>query len=141
VQVQQSAVLAIKHLLAVADQGAAAVLLPLAQPALLQALHKSDDDVRAAAAQALISVADAVKTQPGESQQAMAKQLWQMLPLLDDLSAATASAVQLLGILHQGSGEVHEVADSATTDSIAELQVLQRAYHHLACSMSWMHWT
>ncbi|EFJ48605.1 hypothetical protein VOLCADRAFT_60315, partial [Volvox carteri f. nagariensis] len=70
-------------------------LLPAALPLLRRGLADPDDDVRAACADALVPVAGALGV--------LRAQLWDLLPQLSDLSAATNSVMSLLAHLY-GSG-------------------------------------
>lgn len=104
-QVRHGALLAVKHLL-VQAAASAEHLLPIALPTLLAALEEADDDVRAASAQACAAVSDALVLQGPDTARQLADALWTMLPSLDDLSAATGSALQLLCVLYSSSKEM-----------------------------------
>ena len=106
--------LAIKYHLT-ASPAAAATLLPAALPTLMRAMHEDDDDVRAAAAQACVPVVSAILVQGPQAVRALLESLWAMLPALDDLSAATSSAVQLLSMLytHDSAGASPQTSGAA----------------------------
>lgn len=74
-------------------------LIAVAMPALMSAMHEADDDVRVAAAQACLPAVDTIAAMAADTVAALLGALWAMLPQLSDLSAATASVLQLLGAL------------------------------------------
>ncbi|MEW5318821.1 MAG: hypothetical protein WDW38_010008 [Sanguina aurantia] len=89
----------LKYLVA-ARQDLAAELLPACLPSLLTGLQDSDDDVRAASADALVPLAGALTRSGAEVVVSVRLLLWQLLPGLEELSAATLSIMQLLGHLY-----------------------------------------
>lgn len=90
--------LAVKHLL-IASAADADKLIAVAMPALMAAMHEADDDVRVAAAQACLPAVDTIAGMGADTVGALLHSLWAMLPQLSDISAATASVLQLLGAL------------------------------------------
>jgi hypothetical protein len=109
--------LAIKYLLAAAP-AAAPYLLPVALPSLMRSMHEDDDDVRATAAHACVPMASHIIAQGPETVRALLAHLWEMLPLLGDLSAATESVLQLLSMLYSHQSDLHGSAKGTTSEAM-----------------------
>eukprot|EP00198_Chlamydomonas_reinhardtii_P002616 XP_001691952.1 SNF2 superfamily protein [Chlamydomonas reinhardtii] len=88
----------LKYLLA-ARLDLAPALLPAALPLLRAGLADPDDDVRAACADALVPVAGSLGVAGPQAVSELRRQLWDLLPQLSDLSAATNSVMSLLAHL------------------------------------------
>ncbi|KAG2490891.1 hypothetical protein HYH03_010808 [Edaphochlamys debaryana] len=82
----------------------APALLPAALPLLRRGLADPDDDVRAACADALVPVAGALGVVGAQAVSELRTQLWDLLPNLSDLSAATNSVMSLLAHLYGTAG-------------------------------------
>ena len=81
------------------DTDAAGDMVHRMLPVLMQGMRDSDDDVRAAAVQACVPLADTlVQKTPGMVSD-LVTCLWELLPSFDEVSPAPASVLQLLGIL------------------------------------------
>ncbi|GFR50408.1 hypothetical protein Agub_g12625, partial [Astrephomene gubernaculifera] len=88
-------------------------LLPAALPLLRRGLADPDDDVRAACADALVPVAGALRVVGPQAVSELRAQLWDLLPQLSDLSAATNSVMSLLAHLY-GSGASSSSSSNAS---------------------------
>ncbi|GIL55054.1 hypothetical protein Vafri_10704 [Volvox africanus] len=105
----------LKYMLA-ARMDLAPDLLPEALPLLRRGLADPDDDVRAACADALVPVAGALGVVGTQAVAELRLQLWDLLPQLSDLSAATNSVMSLLAHLYgRGPGA------AAATDELTAL--------------------
>ena len=111
-EARHGGLLGLKYLFAVRPH-LAARLAPAALPGALAALRDADDDVRAAAADALAPAAAALA---GEAPLRAA--LWRALAQLDDLSAAAAPVMRLLAALYEHPA-AHHAASGA--DDLAML--------------------
>eukprot|EP00873_Tetraselmis_striata_P035112 jgi/Tetstr1/455376/TSEL_042208.t1 len=98
-QVRHGCILGWKYILAT-RQDLAAELLPQALPSLTQGLQDKDDDVRAAAAEALVPVADALLAAGQGVVGEVRDILWDILLDLQELSTSTASVMHLLAKLY-----------------------------------------
>ncbi|MEW5306068.1 MAG: hypothetical protein WDW36_008565 [Sanguina aurantia] len=115
----------LKYLVA-ARQDLAAELLPACLPSLLTGLQDSDDDVRAASADALVPLAGALTRSGAEVVVSVRLLLWQLLPGLEELSAATLSIMQLLGHLYTAAS-----AADLGPEMTAHVPLLWRFFRHM----------
>ncbi len=94
-EVRHAGLLGIQYVIAV-RQDMSTELLGLALEPIMDGLQDHDDDVRAAAGEALIPVAQAIVDLMPEKVPKLVSVLWCALPDLDDISAATGSVLRLL---------------------------------------------
>lgn len=79
-------------------------ILPSLLPVIMRGLSDEDDDVRAAAAEALLPISDVVIAQAPDQLLPLLNILWSSLLDLDDLTASTSSIMKLLATLYAVPG-------------------------------------
>lgn len=94
-EVRHAGLLGLQYIIAV-RQDMAAELLGLSMEPIMDGLQDHDDDVRAAAGEALIPVAESIVSLMPDKVPKLVAILWGSLPDLDDISAATGSILRLL---------------------------------------------
>eukprot|EP00192_Tetraselmis_astigmatica_P001352 CAMPEP_0117692082 /NCGR_PEP_ID=MMETSP0804-20121206/26113_1 /TAXON_ID=1074897 /ORGANISM="Tetraselmis astigmatica, Strain CCMP880" /LENGTH=1797 /DNA_ID=CAMNT_0005505457 /DNA_START=126 /DNA_END=5519 /DNA_ORIENTATION=+ len=110
-QVRHGCMLGWKYILA-SRKDLAGQLLPEALPLLIQGLQDRDDDVRAAAAEALVPVTDALLASSSDDVAAVRTVLWDILLDLQELSPSTSAVTHLLAQLYApGTLSQGEAAD------------------------------
>ena len=100
--VRYSALLGIKYVVAV-RQDLAEVIVPRVFETVIMGSQDNDDDVRAVAAATLVPVADEIISKRlVEADRLIARErlLWKTLGELDEITAATASVLELLSVLY-----------------------------------------
>ncbi|CAD7702492.1 unnamed protein product [Ostreobium quekettii] len=102
-EVRHGGLLGLKYLLVVRND-VLADTIPVAVSAVLKGLGDTYDDVRAAAADVLVAVAEDLTTQVPQVVDSLRHTLWEILLDMDDLSSATASVMQLLWQLYSQPG-------------------------------------
>jgi hypothetical protein len=114
-QVRHGSMMCIKCMMAV-DTGAACAMVNRIFPVLMQGMRDRDDDVRAAAVQACVPLADTLVERAPDMVSDLISCLWELLPSFDEVSPAPASVLHLLGIL-----SAHCLGISSKLDSPEEL--------------------
>jgi TATA-binding protein-associated factor len=114
-KVRYGAMLGIKYLLATSASDAP-TFLPIAMPALMAALREGEDDVQVVAAHACVPAVGAIASLGPPVATTLTQCLWDMLPDLSDISAATSSVLQLLGALHSYAATESVTSSSGSTN-------------------------
>ncbi len=98
-EVRHASLLGLRYIIAVRQKDMPAELLGAAIEPILEGLQDEDDDVRAAAGEALIPVAQAVVDIMPSKVPKLVSILWDALLDIDDISASTSSVLRLLARL------------------------------------------
>ncbi|EGD76870.1 BTAF1 protein [Salpingoeca rosetta] len=128
-EVRHGGLLGVKYFAAVRDDLVVS-LLPDLLPVMLQGLQERDvDDVRAAAADTMIPMADHVVAHAPDTIKTIVTLLWDALPELDDLSASAGSILKLLArLLNHLTAQNPESISHTHTGGVALEDLMNRLW-------------